>query len=300
MPETPAILPSLDSADLAELMGAFNDVAAKLQTSNQALTAEVGRLSGELRDANEQLMRSKRLAALGEMAAGIAHEIRNPLGSIGLYAEMLRDDLVDMPEQRTCATKIGAAVTGLNRIVTDVLTFSREMKPQPVPCVVADLLTRAIETVVGPEHEGLTVERLGDDEFELECDPHLVHQALVNVIRNAAEAIRDGDAQERRLSVRATRDSAHARIEIMDTGDGVDPDAIDRLFNPFHTTRATGTGLGLPIVHRVMETHGGSIELAPRTDARGTVAVLTFPNTAGGTPEAEINIRAQNRMERVA
>ena len=126
MPDSPAIpMPALDSADLAELMGAFNDVAAKLQESNQMLTAEVTRLSGELRDANEQLMRSKRLAALGEMAAGIAHEIRNPLGSIGLYAEMLRDDLADRPEQRTCANKIGAAVTGLNRIVTDVLTFSR-------------------------------------------------------------------------------------------------------------------------------------------------------------------------------
>jgi len=281
-------------------MDAFNDVAAKLQASNQTLTAEVGRLTGELRDANEQLMRSKRLSALGEMAAGIAHEIRNPLGSIRLYADMLRDDLAQMPEQRSCVKKIADAVTGLDRIVGDVLTFSREMKPSPVPCVAADLLTRAIETVLRADHGGIEVQRLGDDEFEIDCDPHLVHQALVNVIRNAAEAMRDAGGDNHSLTITIERHSETACIEITDTGDGVDPDTIDRLFNPFHTTRATGTGLGLPIVHRVMETHGGSIEMRPRTGRRGTVVTLTFPYTAGRTPESEIVIRAHSRMERVA
>lgn len=301
MPESPPIpMPALDSADLAELMDAFNDVAVKLQATNQTLTTEVAGLTDELRDANEQLMRSKRLTALGEMAAGIAHEIRNPLGSIRLYADLLRDDLTELPEQLSCVNKIADAVTGLDRIVGDVLTFSREMKPTLVPCVAADLITRAIETALRTDHRGLGVQRIGDEQFEITCDPHLVHQAMVNVIRNAAEAMRDAGGDDHVLSIRVEHDRTTARIEIIDTGDGVDPAVVDRLFNPFHTTRATGTGLGLPIAHRVMESHNGTIELRPRTDRRGAVVVLTFPYIPGDTPDSEIVIRTPSRMERVA
>ena len=105
---------SLSAGDLAELMSSFNEVTAKLESTHTQLRDEVVRLSTELTQANEALQRSKRLAALGEMAAGISHEIRNPLGSIRLYTRMLQDDLSEMPEQCTIADKIGRAVTGLD------------------------------------------------------------------------------------------------------------------------------------------------------------------------------------------
>src|SRR5262245_49927759 len=115
--------PALSPGDLAELLGAFNDVTTRLQSTHDTLRAQVARLEGELRQANEQIERSRRLAALGEMAAGIAHEVRNPLGSIRLHARMLEHDLTERPEQRGLAEKIISEVRGLDAVVGDVLSF---------------------------------------------------------------------------------------------------------------------------------------------------------------------------------
>jgi signal transduction histidine kinase len=117
--------------ELAELLGAFNDVTGRLQRTHERLQREVAGLKRELREANEQLSRSRRLAALGEMAAGIAHEVRNPLSSIRLYARMLEQDLADRPDQRSIAGRIGAAVHGLDAVVGDVLNFARELRVRP-------------------------------------------------------------------------------------------------------------------------------------------------------------------------
>jgi len=117
--------------ELEDLLRTFNDVTSKLQSTHETLRAEVSRLQGELEQANRRLRRSRELAALGEMAAGIAHEIRNPLGSIKLYTEALEADLRgDAPSHGT-AVKIGSAVEGLDRIVGDVLAFAREMRLRP-------------------------------------------------------------------------------------------------------------------------------------------------------------------------
>src|SRR5438874_11415481 len=109
-------------------MASFNEVTSKLERTHESLRLEVARLQDELRQANEQLERSRRLAALGQMAAGIAHEVRNPLGSIRLYASLLEQDLGDRPAEKEIAGKIAAAVQGLDGVVGDVLNFSRELK----------------------------------------------------------------------------------------------------------------------------------------------------------------------------
>src|ERR1051326_2654322 len=137
--------------ELAELIGAFNEVTARLQGTHEALRREVARLQGELREANEQLQRSKRLAALGQMAAGIAHEVRNPLGSIRLYARMLEQDLADHPQERQTASKIAAAVHGLDGVVGDVLSFSREIRISAQAAEAGDLLDRALEACSGSD-----------------------------------------------------------------------------------------------------------------------------------------------------
>lgn len=295
--------PPVSPAELAELMAVFNQVTARLEGTHESLRSEVRRLQQELRDANEQLQRSKRLAALGEMAAGIAHEVRNPLGSIGLYARMLEQDLGDRPDERGIAAKIAAAVRGLDGVVNDVLCFSREMRLNIEAVDAGELLDRALETCWTAEPliaDGVRVVQRDTRKrggirnglrTRLRCDPHLMHQALVNIIRNALQAMAEtqvpAGGHELTLDVgpvRGDEGKAMFGISIADSGPGVPPEVIDRIFNPFFTTRKTGTGLGLAIVHRIVDAHGGLIQLtnnATRTPtARGATVRVLVPERA--------------------
>lgn len=266
----------LTADDLADLMAGFNEVSAKLQSTHETLRAEVKRLNLELREANQELQRSKRLAALGEMAAGISHEVRNPLGSIKLYARMLEQDLGELPEQRDIACKIGSAVGRLNEVVGDVLTFSKDLRVRPHAMDAGDLFERAVESC----QELLDAQpdvRVGHG-VSLAGDPGLLEQALINVVRNAAESMIEARGTTRGLGLFAeTRRDAEAErnatvLSVRDLGLGVDPAVVERMFNPFFTTRETGTGLGLAIVHRIIDAH------------RGAVRVLSNEELSPGTP----------------
>ncbi len=274
--------------ELAELLGAFNDVTGRLQRTHERLQREVAGLKRELSEANEQLSRSRRLAALGEMAAGIAHEVRNPLSSIRLYARMLEQDLIDRPEQRSIAGRIGAAVHGLDAVVGDVLNFARELRVCPEAVSAPDLIGRALDACAG-DAGGAGILRREVEGVRVHCDPALAHTAVVNVIRNAYQAMAErpratGERHQLILDAREEAGEDGVRgvaIVVADTGPGVTDDLIDRMFNPFFTTRAAGTGLGLAIVHRIVDAHGGRIAVR---NGRGGGAVfeLFFPFTGIG------------------
>lgn len=278
---------ALSQADLSQLFAAFNDVTVKLQDTHEKLTGEVARLQGELRRANDELERSRRLAALGEMAAGIAHEVRNPLGSIGLYAEMLEADLPEGREQET-ACKIVRAVHGLDAVVNDVLTFSREMRIEAAMQSSEDVFGSAIECcrdVLGDC--SVTIE--GDE--PIEADANLLQQALVNLIRNAADAVRSRDGVRNAITLGARRvltgeGNEAVTLAVSDTGPGIPDELRERMFNPFFTTRAVGTGLGLAIVHRIVDAHGGSVRVLNRpatdSDPGGATIEILIPK-----PKAE-------------
>jgi signal transduction histidine kinase len=292
-----AVTPS----DLAELMSAFNEVTGRLQSTHESLRREVVRLQDELRDANEQLQRSRRLAALGEMAAGIAHEVRNPLGSIRLYARLLEQDLTDRPQERAVATRIAAAVHGLDGVVGDVLSFAREIRVRAEPADAGALIERALEACWDPSEAAcIRVEHRDSRRrgglrrgvrARLTCDPALMHQVLVNIIRNALQAMGEAPAPEggHLLAFDVGPEMGEDRraafgIAVSDTGPGISAETIDRMFNPFFTTRAAGTGLGLAIVHRIVDAHGGRIQVRSRTDGpdRGTTFRLLLPARDGG------------------
>ena len=258
--------------ELVELVRAYTEVTDRLEQSHRVLTGEVTRLQRELASANQALQRSKRLAALGEMAAGIAHEIRNPLASIQLYARILTEDLAAESAEHDVAVKIASAVRGLEGIVKDVLTFSREMKIRRVEGSVLDLFERAIEAVLPMAEElDVTLDMAGEDRL-LRHDGDLLHQAMVNLIRNAIEAASEAD--DKRVTIAVAERDGNVELVVRDTGPGIANDAIDRIFNPFFTTRATGTGLGLAIVHRIVDAHGGTI--AVHND-HGAVFTITIP-----------------------
>ncbi len=283
---------TLSQADLSQLFAAFNDVTERLQDTHEKLTGEVARLQGELRRANDELERSRRLAALGEMAAGIAHEIRNPLGSIGLYAEMLQADLPAGREHEV-ACKILRAVQGLDAVVNDVLAFSREMRVEPVLQSSQDVFGGAIDScldVIG----GCPVAIEGDE--PIEADANLLQQALVNLIRNAADAVRSRDAAGHAITLAAWRartaegDPAVV-LSVSDTGPGIPDELRERMFNPFFTTRAAGTGLGLAIVHRIVDAHGGVVRVANRpptpADPGGATIEILIPQPRAQSVSAD-------------
>ncbi len=301
----------LSASDLSQVLALFNDAAAKLQATHEQLQSEVSRLQIELKAANEEIARSRRLAALGEMAAGIAHEVRNPLGSIRLHAKMMEEDLADRPEQRALASKILQAVRGLDAVVGDVLSFSRELRVRREACDTMQLIRGAVEESVASmqgrsEHEaGSSVEVVytGCDRGSrtASCDSGMIHRALVNVMQNGLQAMcpdpseKSGNGERTRsrcaLSRRGmlvvgassrrvmTPDGGERRVVVLsvrDTGPGLPDEVMQRMFNPFFTTRATGTGLGLSIVHRIVDAHGGSVRVRNHEEG-GAVVELLLP-----------------------
>ncbi|MGQ0627864.1 MAG: two-component system sensor histidine kinase NtrB [Phycisphaerales bacterium] len=280
----------MSASELGELVSAFSAVTARLQSTHEALAAEVAKLKSELAEANQQVERSRRLAALGEMAAGIAHEVRNPLGSIRLHARMLREDLADRPDQQSTAEKIGIAVVRLDAVVGDVLAFAREIRIRRAEHDARDLLESAFSAArgAGAEWSGVAVRFEGAPGLGVSCDAALMQQALVNLARNAVEAMHEHASPERTLTlgVRRTRarDAAGTGkprpmigLYVRDTGPGITPEVMARMFNPFFTTRAAGTGLGLAIVNRIADAHSGRIAVRNIADGRGTVAELLIP-----------------------
>ena len=246
----------------AEFMRSFREVTARLESTHEALSAQVERLKAELAESNERLRRSRSLAALGEMAAGIAHEIRNPLGAIALHAELLGEDVAGLPDAESSVAKIRRAASRLDRIVGDVLRFAR-LVPAPTDArSIVDLALADCEAILEREDVDLAVDV--DGRCELAADAALVAQALSNLVRNAVEATRGLAHREVRISAREARlrtaDGARRGFVVLaveDTGPGIPAEARERIFNPFFTTREEGTGLGLAIVHRIVDAHGG-------------------------------------------
>lgn len=246
---------------LTELITDFSGVVDRLQTSHDALTDRVARLQRELAaknrllgDKQKQLERRNRLAALGEMAAGLAHEIRNPLGGINLYAGLLADDMLEGSEAMQLVERIQAGVARLERTVSHVLRFAGEVDAQPRPAAVKPLLEEVME-LARPAAQRRGVElTLACEVHEADLDPDLFVQATLNLVLNAIDVatrirVEASEAQGGRLVLRVT-----------DNGPGLPPEVdAEKLFDPFFTTKEAGTGLGLSIVHRIAEAHGGVV-----------------------------------------
>jgi signal transduction histidine kinase len=241
---------------LGGIIRQYNDLTEKLQHSHAQLQQTVQSLRSELSEKNRQLERRKRLAALGEMAAGMAHEIRNPLGGIELYASMLAIDVAQQPGPLQLVNKISAGVKRLESLVSHVLQFSREIQPQLTPCDLAEVVDQARELAGDRLHGGIECRLHGPRPMPVRVDPLLIGQAILNLLINAVEAVDQAGTIEMAW---AQSPEGGFRFSIRDSGPGIPPAALDRIFNPFFTTKESGTGLGLAIVHRIVEAHDGTI-----------------------------------------
>ena len=264
--------PTRRMEELGRIILAYSEVTERLQQSHDQLNRTVQTLRKELGEKNRLLERKNRLAALGEMAAGLAHEIRNPLGGIQLYASLLSDDVRDRPDSASLVKKISGGVKRLESLVGQVLQFSREINAN---CAAMDL-SAAVDQAVEYAAQSLSDRRVrcsieGPRPMPVEADPLLVGQAVLNLLLNAAEAIGDKDCGADHsaeaggaIAVRYCppaqgSDARQFHLSVHDSGPGIPADVMDRIFNPFFTTKETGTGLGLAIVHRIVEAHDGTI-----------------------------------------
>lgn len=254
--------------ELGRIIIAYSEVTEKLQESHQRLESTVRTLQQELGEKNRMLERRNRLAALGEMAAGMAHEIRNPLGGIQLYASMLARDLEDREESLTLVHKMKRGVKRLEEIVSQVLSFSREIRPNNLETDLVGLIHQTIE-LASLQMQSRSVQAVyeGPDALIAQIDPTLLGQALLNLVLNAVDAAPESGLVTVRCNCGAEAgDGARQfRLQICDNGPGIAPELLDRIFNPFFTTKDTGTGLGLAIVHRIIEAHDGTIMVSNLT-----------------------------------
>jgi signal transduction histidine kinase len=224
-----------------------------------------------------ELVERERLAALGEMAASVAHEVRNPLAVIFNAVGGLKRLLQPSGDVRLLLEIVGEEADRLNRMVTDLLDYSRPLRPAVQPVQAQAVIDDAIAAVL-PARRGGPIEARVSVEPGLEpvlADARLLRQALVNLVTNAVQAMPQGGV----LTVTAARvvadGAALARIAVHDTGSGIPADIRAKVFQPFFTTKAMGTGLGLAVVKRIAEGHGGRVQLADCD--RGTEFHLILP-----------------------
>ncbi len=249
---------------------------------NARLYEDLRRSYAELGRAQEQLVLRERLAALGELAAVVAHEVRNPLGAVFNAVGALRRMIRPEGEARMLLDIVGEEADRLNAIVGDLLDFARPSKPSIRPEPVAPILDEVLTAALAQAAAALEVVRDVEEALPpVPADARQLRQALLNVAQNAVQAMPQGG----RLTVRARREGEALRIELADTGPGVPAELREKVFEPFFSTRATGTGLGLAVVRRVAQDHRGTavVEEAP---GGGTAVVLRLPLDAGLPPVA--------------
>ncbi len=235
----------------------------------------------EVKELEAQLRRAHTLSALGEMAATVAHEIRNPLGGIATFASLLERQLAPDAPQRRLVERISEGVGRLNRIVTSLLDCTRPLRLQPRPVNLIGLVEEAVRFF----EAGLTgqtadtgaricvVRRYSGHWLPCRLDVEQFQQVLTNLLRNAAQAMPAGGSIE--VSVVPGANGGGPAVAVCDSGPGLAEAVLEKLFSPFFTTKADGTGLGLVTCRRIVEAHGGRIwaENAPGAGARFVVAL---------------------------
>ncbi|MBW1646168.1 MAG: GAF domain-containing protein [Deltaproteobacteria bacterium] len=253
--------------------------AAALALDRALLNIQFDQALSMLHETQQKLEQSEKLAALGEMAAGIAHEIKNPLVSIGGFARRLYRQLPADSREKAYGQIIISEINRLEKIVKDVLTFSRGQAEPLEECdlnalveEIADFFRKDLK------QENIRLElQLAPELPPVECNRNQIKQVLINLIANSKQAI--GSRPGGRIIVRSAReagDQPRVRLEIEDNGGGINPELLHNIFNPFFTTKDDGTGLGLPISHKIVLNHQGSIKVKNK-EAEGATFIIKLP-----------------------
>jgi two-component system NtrC family sensor kinase len=283
-PDLTGIASRMSPADVAALSQAFKmftDSTAKMSQMYERLQEEVVSLKQELEHKNRELEQASRLASLGELAAGVAHEIRNPLGGIELCASLLqRQPGVD----DRCREITGNIVTGvkrINAIVVNLLTFARDIKVVARRMDLKPVLGEARAAMASIAEGGnvtIIATADGNQPLWIRGDPGQLRQVFINIMQNAVDAMTGGGTLNIDVGCRECQQTGRRLVHIgfRDTGVGMLPEVMEKIFNPFFTTRENGTGLGLAISYRIVENHGGRMTVDSR-EGEGTCFTIQLP-----------------------
>ena len=237
----------------------------------------------EIQHLKKEIARTQRLASIGRLAAGVAHEIRNPLSSIKGFATYFKERYREIPEDHKTAEIMIQEVERLNRVIGQLLEFARPMNIRKKTASLEDVIKDSLKMVEAEARQkGIRVDFSNDPRTtEVRIDPDRIRQVLLNLYLNAIEAMESGGVLS--VELKLENDSGGSRIIVSDSGKGIKKEDQPHLFDPYFTTKPSGTGLGLAIVHKIIESHGGEINVASRYGEGATVTIRLPYDREGST-----------------
>jgi signal transduction histidine kinase len=267
------------SAELARLAAAFNEMAATLRSKDRQVAEQVTALTqanSELHLAREETVRTEKMASIGLLAAGMAHEIGTPLASIMGYAELTAGEQPDNPAIQDYARRITDDCSRIDRIVRGLLDYSRPRTPGGECADVRNVVLSAVELLEEQgvfKHLNLRIE-IDERLSSARCDQHQLQQVVINLLLNSRDATPAGGT----ITIRALQDGGQIRLDVLDSGTGISADSMKHIFDPFFTTKepGKGTGLGLAISARIIESFGGRITAVSKI-GQGSCISLWLP-----------------------
>jgi signal transduction histidine kinase len=252
----------------------YRRTAEELQKAYQKLREQTDLIL----EKEEQLLRAERLSAMGELAAGLAHEIRNPLASIKGTAEILLDTTTPQARREEFMKLMLDEVNRLNGVVSNFLGLARFQRLHREKTNIDDILWRMLRILdlqLGRKNIAAHT-RFAPDLPELELDVSQMEHAILNLLLNAVASMPNGGVLSLATRLERRNGEGEVLVEITDTGIGIKPEHLTRIFDPFFTTKSDGTGLGLSIVKRILRAHGGSIDISSES-GKGTRVTLALP-----------------------
>ncbi len=255
---------------------------AGLAIENASLYRNLEEVHQELKETQTFLIHLEKMVALGEMSTSIAHEIKNPLTSIGGFARRLNRAVLEGSQEKKYSETIIKEVSRLERILNDLLNYTRDESLAFKELDLRDVLEESLSMVTKEILSGRIqlVKEYGEEIPRIIGNSHQLKQTFFNLINNACQAMKEKGVLIVRVHSFAKNGSSYAKVEVEDTGKGIDPENLHNIFNPFYSTKESSLGLGLPIVHRIITSHRGQIEV-DNHPGKGVNFIITLPAREG-------------------
>jgi two-component system, NtrC family, sensor kinase len=277
--------------ELAVLGRTFNSMVEGLQESQQKLLRAFENMAETLQETQKELLQKEKLASMGQLAAGVAHELNNPLGTILLYSNVVYKETPENDSHREDLQRVIAETNRCKSIVRNLLDFARQNQIMARPTELNDLLRRlTTEQAPNPKFQNVRIALDLDSEVPaIQADPLQLTQVFINLLENGAEAMETKGGGTLTVKTRLAPLGQGVRVSVTDQGMGISEENRAKLFNPFYTTKPVGkgTGLGLAIVYGIVKMHRGQIQVQSE-EGKGTTFTITLPLKLSGTPTPEV------------